>query len=285
MSTEQSYVGRGKNATPPPQTAKNGPNPLAVLDGRQSVEEWKVLEKAGFPYQVSSLGRVRIAGTGLIVKPEINREANEPYFFFIATEAGRSQSKAPRARVILHLAVAAAFIPNPTNSRKVRAKNGNLLNVIASNLEWVPEISPRKRPSDIRTVQANSQAQAKVQTLPFVEILLNRLLGEDKISSSERNTAETIKVLDNSMSPTVSLNAKLLTVPTNPVDYPSLVGKVVAVVVKAQRFAYYLGRVVSIDEDVVRVSRDNSEWSERIESRSVIASIARVVSVLETVVN
>ena len=119
--------------------------------------------------------------------------------------------------------------------------------------------------------------------LPYLEQLLNRLLAEGKLTQAERNKAEVIPALDDCMSPRIGASAKLVVVPVDRTNYETTTG-VVAVVIKAQRFAYYLGRVVSINSTDIQVSRDNLAWPQRTESRNVIAGLAKVVYVIENTV-
>lgn len=277
MSTEQNYVGRGTIATPTPQTplpnpsaAKNGPESSAEADNRpaflvhpvtgETTELWKPIPDLEGFYQVSNLGRIRNLQTGTFTPLRADKEG---HFILLSHPVSRKL-----ICVKLHRVVATLFIPNPKGYEWVIRKDKNKLHNWASNLEWRP-----------------ARKKLITSSISFSDFILDRLQQEGRISQVERQQAGIVSAQDDSMSPTIGQGARFVASPVNPVDYTSLVGKVVAVVVKAKLFAYYLGRVVSITDEAVHVSRDNSEWSDRIESRSVIASIAKVVSVLETWVN
>ncbi|MBD2752625.1 hypothetical protein [Spirosoma validum] len=145
-------------------------------------------------------------------------------------------------------------------------------------------------PTVTQILQTAINAVPSVENRPsahfsYSRYLIDQLCQEGRITPLERPQAGIATTQDDSMSPRLPEGVDFIAVTVQPVQYHTLIGKVVAVTVKADRFAFYLGRVVCITPHYVRVSRDNAEWSDRIESRSVIASMARVVSVLEVAVN
>lgn len=246
-NTAQSYPANQTLPSDWPLSVKNDPTPHVHPLTGQIDEAWKPL--AGFEgfWEISTLGQVRRCKTGKL-EPQF-RKGNDRFIGVYHPITGKYTF------VAIHRAVALAFIPNPNNWDWVKRKDANPLHNQVTNLVWVP--SPQQKAAS----------------------------RELKPTPSDLQRPETIPAIEDCMAPTFSANATLVVEPTDKADYPSLVDKVVVVVVKAKLFAYYLGRVVSITDEEVRVSRDNPQWPDRTESRSVIAGIARVVSVVETSVN
>lgn len=89
-------------------------------------EEWKPIQGFEDLYQVSNLGRVRSMGK-IILKPEIMENNYQRI---------KLQNKGDNIKVLIHVLVAKAFIPNPNNYEMINHINGNPSCNIASNLEW-----------------------------------------------------------------------------------------------------------------------------------------------------
>jgi len=302
MITEQNYVGRGTNATLTEQTAKidrqthfttekrqtllaqsviytpssaaSQPGDLYVNPATGEIDNiWKPFPGLEWLYEISIDGNVRHIVTGKPVRTYMNKG------FEILMTRVKVGNKCVRPSI--HRALALAFIPNPNGYLWVQPKDKSKPMTHASNLQWAP-----KRFLGVRHVRVSSLTSQKqesgITSGSYNSYILDRMLDEKKLTASERKLAGIISALDDSMAPQLKNGARLIAVPVSPTNYDSLIGKVVAVAVKAKFFAYYLGRVVTITADEVVVSRDNSEWSDRTESRASVASIARVVSVLET---
>lgn len=86
-------------------------------------EYWKSIE-AHSGYEISSLGRIRNAQTGYILKPYNDGR-------------GYLRVKLHKKNCKLHILVAQAFIPNPENKPFVNHINGNKHDCRVFQLEWV----------------------------------------------------------------------------------------------------------------------------------------------------
>ena len=87
-------------------------------------EEWRPIKGFEGRYEVSSLGRVRNAVTGRVLRPRPTKRG----YHRVALGAGNDR--------YIHRLVAEAFIPNPHNLPQVNHIDGCKTNNIASNLEW-----------------------------------------------------------------------------------------------------------------------------------------------------
>jgi len=89
-------------------------------------EEWKIIE--GYDnYMVSNLGRVKNIKTGLLLKPNTNKDG----YLYVTIFS----NKKPKSFTI-HRLVAVAFIPNPYNLPQVNHKDEDKTNNCVDNLEW-----------------------------------------------------------------------------------------------------------------------------------------------------
>ena len=90
---------------------------------------WKIIDFAN-NYEVSDQGQVRNRTTGKILK---GRESKSGYLqvSIKINETGKFQNK------YIHRLVAQFFINNPEQKKEVNHKDGNKLNNLKENLEWV----------------------------------------------------------------------------------------------------------------------------------------------------
>lgn len=92
-------------------------------------EEWRTCPYNS-NYEVSNIGRVRNKRRGNIISQRVNRCG---YATVTLGEPGFAHGKTKR----VHRLVAEAFIPNPNNKLEVNHIDGNKLNNVPTNLEWV----------------------------------------------------------------------------------------------------------------------------------------------------
>ena len=80
-------------------------------------------------YDISNFGRIRNSRNKYILKPQINQGG----YYIVSTTMG---SKKNIKGVVIHIAVANNFIPNPENKPTVNHKDGIKTNNHIDNLEW-----------------------------------------------------------------------------------------------------------------------------------------------------
>ena len=99
------------------------------------IEEWRAIN--GHPsYSVSNIGRIRSEKTGKILH---SRSYNNSYVRVdIPIGSKKSITK------LVHRLVAEAFIPNPEQKPEVNHIDGNKMNNIVENLEWVTSSENQK---------------------------------------------------------------------------------------------------------------------------------------------
>lgn len=106
----------------------------AIIEQDESIiEQWKpvTLEYNSYlKYEVSNFGKVRNQVTGELVKT-YNSHGYEVFYYIEETKAKQTRSKC------VHDLVAQAFLPNPNHYEFINHIDGNKLNNIVSNLEWV----------------------------------------------------------------------------------------------------------------------------------------------------
>ena len=113
-------------------------------------ELWKPLEGLEHLYQVSNMGNVsnyRKYLSGQLI--------NSGYLKIGLKYKGKTLNR------LVHRLVATAFIDNPDNKREVNHKDGNKLNNIATNLEWVSSAENKKHSKDTGLWVYNSPTKGK----------------------------------------------------------------------------------------------------------------------------
>lgn len=97
-------------------------------------EKWRTLacEFAGWPYEVSNLGRVRSNWTGRIMRTYVDRDG------YRQLGLTSLEKRAKSARV--HRLVAMAFVAGYSPQLEVNHKNGEKQDNAAANLEWLTKL-------------------------------------------------------------------------------------------------------------------------------------------------
>ena len=109
------------------------------------METWKDIPGYEGKYQVSDLGRLRNAETGVVLSPSKPRRSLR----YMSIPLGpRSNNKT----FLVHRLVAFAFFGPPLPEQQVNHKNGNVLDNRACNLEWC---SPSENARHSRHVLGN----------------------------------------------------------------------------------------------------------------------------------
>ena len=80
-------------------------------------------------FEISNCGRLKNVSTGHIYKPEILRTG----YCSVRTTLGKRGNK---SHILIHRAVAYAFLSNPNNLPEVNHKDGDKTNNHVDNLEW-----------------------------------------------------------------------------------------------------------------------------------------------------
>jgi DNA-binding transcriptional regulator YiaG len=130
-------------------------------------EEWKFVKGFGKRYQVSNLGSLRSLTdkNNKLVEPHpiktyLNKHKMvgryEAYLYY-------PNSSNKRKNIKVHTLVAQAFVPNPEKKPEINHIDGNKLNNISTNLEWV-------------TRRENRIHAVKMGLIPFIK-------GEDRNDS------------------------------------------------------------------------------------------------------
>ncbi len=94
------------------------------------MEEWKPITSLDGKFHVSSLGNVKNAKSGRVLKQRVNKNG---YSQVALKPNGRNGGD---ICLKVHREVATAFIPNPEGKPTVNHIDGNKLNNQVSNLEW-----------------------------------------------------------------------------------------------------------------------------------------------------
>lgn len=97
-------------------------------------EEWRGIVYNGEDisnfYEISNFGNIRNSRTKRVLKQNTNQHG---YKLYVGTLGSRAKIKG----IVIHRAVAEAFIPNPENKPQVNHIDGNKENNCVNNLEWV----------------------------------------------------------------------------------------------------------------------------------------------------
>ena len=124
-------------------------------------EKWTTLVYSGEQYkkyEISSFGHVKNKQTGKILTPfesTGNSKNRTPYLFVSISLGERGKSKT----IILHRALAEAYIDNPQSYKYVIFRDGNYKNICEDNLYWSQyrkgdenHLKKRKRKSNSQSV-------------------------------------------------------------------------------------------------------------------------------------
>jgi|LGVE01.1.fsa_nt_gb hypothetical protein len=96
------------------------------------MEKWRLINDTG--YEVSDIGNIRRFAAGINTykgRPKKTSESGNGYLIFGAFKHGK------RTNILVHRAVAEAFIGTIPKNKEVNHKDGNKMNNIVSNLEIV----------------------------------------------------------------------------------------------------------------------------------------------------
>ena len=140
------------------------------------MESWRSV--AGWPYEVSSMGRVRRSGRasgtrpGLVLKHQPTREG---YVRVALSISGRQQ------KFLVHLLVLEAFTERPYEHAVANHKNGNKADPRLSNLEWTTRSENQLHAYDTGLQKAGSRhGRAKLTEEQVVEIRKRYAAGESQ---------------------------------------------------------------------------------------------------------
>ncbi|TDV06047.1 NUMOD4 domain-containing protein [Paraburkholderia caballeronis] len=136
-------------------------------------EQWRSVE--GWPYEVSSEGRIRSTRTGRGLKPHLNSCG---YLYVRLRRCGERKS------FRLHRLIAIAFHGDRTDEGLIVAHNdGNPLHNRAKNLEWKTQSSNLFDKREHGTATCGSRSNfAKLSEVQVIEIRARREAGETYVS-------------------------------------------------------------------------------------------------------
>lgn len=126
-------------------------------------EKWRFIEGYS-PYEISTLGRLRRIGK--ILTTPISKIGYQ-----------RKYLKDKKKNLLLHRAIAVAFIPNPLNLPQVNHKDGDKSNNKIDNLEWVTASQNIQHCIDtgLKTIQKGEEAGRSKLTNLQVSIIREAL--------------------------------------------------------------------------------------------------------------
>ena len=133
------------------------------------MEEWKDIKDYEGYYQISSYGQVKNIKTGQILKGDINSIGYKRVYLYVPV----------KKRFFIHRLVALHFCEGYQKDLVVNHKDGNKLNNVAKNLEWVTHSE-----NDLHAYQLNLRKPHPCQ-------FKHRIIAYDLC------TKETIKIYDN----------------------------------------------------------------------------------------
>lgn len=105
---------------------------VLMFEGREFFQIINVEEDVG-KYMISKCGKILSLSTMRLMKIQIKTTGYEQISFRIP---GRKHSK----KYLIHRLLALTFIPNPENKPQINHIDGNKLNNVLSNLEWVTNL-------------------------------------------------------------------------------------------------------------------------------------------------
>ena len=137
-----------------------------------NTEIWHKCEVPYTRYEVSNLGRVRNAHTGLVLRP---RKLRNGYLEVVLCYKGLRKYRK------IHALVATAFVEGWREGLQVNHKNGIKTDNRAENLEWVTISENRQHASDVLMVDVKPVAlldeSGHLQWLFHSEAACNRVMG------------------------------------------------------------------------------------------------------------
>ncbi|MVM34383.1 hypothetical protein GO755_30405 [Spirosoma sp. HMF4905] len=128
-------------------------------------------------------------------------------------------------------------------------------------------------------MEANPNLMVPKPGQSWVDYFLDKLVYDGDMTPKERKLAGIVNVPDDSMSPPINYSerAMLVVIGVEPIDFPTLLGKVVLITTLQEPKSYFIGRVAAVDEQVIRLTRDNATWPQRETERKDILLMCRCV--------
>lgn len=166
-------------------------------------EIWKPLKNYEGRYEVSNLGNIRSLNYHLTGKIQLlKQQKNKDGYLYVAVPKEYNK----RRQILIHRAVAMAFIENPLNKPEVNHKDGNKQNNNSNNLEWVTMQENQRHAWDNglkeKVRSESSKRGMEEKTLKRLKeyndvrkkpvIATNLITGEKFLFSSQREAAREI---------------------------------------------------------------------------------------------
>lgn len=141
-------------------------------------EQWKDVPGLEGRYMVSNLGRVKSLSR-LVVTPQGKSFRRKGMMLkLINHNAGYVMFGTTQGHVLVHRAVALAFVDNPENKPFVNHKDGNKVNNLPSNLEWVTNQENLKHASESGLVPRMGSKNSKAKLTESDVLKIRQLSAE-----------------------------------------------------------------------------------------------------------
>lgn len=114
-------------------------------------ETWNTIEEAS-GYEVSTQGRVRNKKTGRILNPQASSGSGYKQVNIKVDSTKKFEKR------YIHRLVAQSFLENPENKKEVNHIDGNKLNNMLSNLEWVSTSENQKKRHQLENTRTSNRA-------------------------------------------------------------------------------------------------------------------------------